>query len=284
MLALGVAADRTSSALTAALAAIGMLVVSFLTATRIRALGNIMHECTHGHFVESRDANNRLGQVIATILLQSYLRYAQDHKTHHAHLAELNLDRDLVRYNGAHMSMGVSNNLWQQLRLALNWQCLRAGFTIRVWEKMDSRSANLGRILWLLTLVTLIVACVPGMAAAGLLLSFCFFYPLLCVWSDLADHFVLRESSSEDSETNETEERLTRIGSATLALSRNHIFSSKLVNLIMLPRNDGFHLVHHLFPSAPVTTYPAKHRELMHRWQKYAELSHHLSTEFRPKR
>ena len=281
MLAIGLAAERTDHEPMVVLIAIGMILVSLLTATRIRALGNIMHECTHGHFFESRNANNRLGQVIGTVLLQSYSRYAQDHKTHHAHLAEVNLDRDLARYNGAHRSMGVSNNFWQQLRLALNWQCLRAGFTIRLWEEMDSRTANLARILWLLTLVTLILAFVPGIAAAGMLLSFCLFYPVLCVWSDLADHFVLASEVYEHSEDNEPEERMT--GAASVTLSRNHIFASRLLNLILLPRNDGFHLVHHLFPSAPITTYPAKHEALMHRWQKYSELSHHLSVEFRPK-
>ena len=190
MLVIGLAAERTAHPATVALIAIGMVLVSLLAATRIRALGNIMHECTHGHFFESRNANNRLGQVIGTVLLQSYTRYAQDHKTHHAHLAEVNLDRDLARYNGAHKSMGVSNNFWKQLRLALSWQCLRAGFTTRIWEEMDSRSANLARILWLLTLVTLVTAFAPGIAAAGMLLSFFLFYPVLCVWSDLADHFI----------------------------------------------------------------------------------------------
>jgi fatty acid desaturase len=284
MLAFGLAAERTDHGPRMVLIAMGMILVSLLTATRIRALGNIMHECTHGHFFESRNANNRLGQVIGIVLLQSYTRYAQDHKTHHAHLAEVNLDLDLARYNGAHRSMGVPYNFWKQLRCALNWQCLRAGFTIRVWEEIDSRTANLARIVWLLTLVTLVTVFVPGIAAAGMLLSFFLFYPVLCVWSDLADHFILPSVVGEFSEPGETEETGETITESTpVSLSRNHIFSSSLLNLVLLPRNDGFHLVHHLFPSAPITTYPAKHDLLLQRWPKYSELSHHLSLEFKPK-
>lgn len=280
--AVGAAAGATDQLAAKALLFVLITLLAFLTATRLRALGNIMHECTHGHFFTSRGANNRLGQVIGVCLLQSYRKYAQDHKTHHSHLAEVRLDRDLARYQGAHKRKGVANNFWDQLRLALNWQCLRAGLSIRVWERTDSLVTNLARLLWILFIMAAIAFWLKSFAIAGVLLCLFLFYPVLCVWSDLADHFLeLTETKHPDAAAAATEQKLAAL---PVTLSRNHIFSSRLLNLILLPRNDGFHLVHHLFPATPIVHYPAKHHELMHSWKAYRELSHHLSLEFRLKR
>jgi fatty acid desaturase len=57
-----------------------------------------------------------------------------------------------------------------------------------------------------------------------------------------------------------------------LYASRNLILPQPL-RALLFPRNDCFHLVHHLFPSVPTRHLPACHRRLMSD-PAYAALSH----------
>jgi fatty acid desaturase len=58
-----------------------------------------------------------------------------------------------------------------------------------------------------------------------------------------------------------------------LYASRNLILPQPL-RALLFPRNDCFHLVHHLFPSVPVRHLPACHQRLLSD-PAYAALKHH---------
>jgi fatty acid desaturase len=58
--------------------------------------------------------------------------------------------------------------------------------------------------------------------------------------------------------------------------TQNHFFKIKILNLIFFPRNDAYHLVHHLFPRAPVCEFKKIHEQLLLQQNEYGKLKHKL--------
>ena len=249
------------------------------TGSRLRALGNIVHECSHNIFLKDPRANEFLGNILAVLLLQSFQKYRDDHRTHHKYLGIVGLqkcDRDLARYQNLFQNRGTENILRRQLALAWRPQNLKVAYQITLWNKSDHLHTNRLRVVYAAALL-LGIGLLFNQAAAGTnglhnalrcmgvavaLAPVFIIYPLFCVWSDIADHCIGAA--------------LHRRPNA-FSLSRNHIFRSKILNLIFFPRNDAYHLVHHLFPSRPVSQYPAIHRRLLVEQPEYARLNHTLS-------
>jgi fatty acid desaturase len=254
--ALATAVIWTSSAL-------GLLTLALLFATRMRALGNIMHECAHEIFLDGKRANHLLGEVIGVVLLQPFGRYVQDHASHHSYLGDPLRDKDLLRYDGSLTGIGTPNALWPQVRLAASPHCFFAGLQPRIWCTHDRLGTNLSRAAFVIISATILIFQTPLLATLTLGLASLVLYPLLCVWSDVADH-ALASVDFEDGEFKK------------MPRARNHVFASRVLNLLLLPRFDGYHLVHHLFPRMPVTTYPTQHQKLLKDWPAYGELNHKL--------
>lgn len=242
-----------------------MAALGLLAGTRLRALGNVQHETCHNLFLASPKHNRRLGLVIGIILFQPHTSYALDHVSHHRCLGKGNADRDLARYEGVLPSQGTANRLWAQWRLAASWPCLRVALRFRIWCARDPWPCNAGRCLWLGCLVAALMGLIAAgqiLAAALTVLVFGLVYPFFCVWSDIADH-VLRERQG------------SRPGQI-FRHARNHIFAWHPLNLLLQPRSDAYHLVHHLRPNIPVSGLAEEHEKLCARYPAYACLQHTL--------
>ena len=61
-----------------------------------------------------------------------------------------------------------------------------------------------------------------------------------------------------------------------LEKSRNYVVDNRLIHVVFFPRNDSYHLVHHLFPSVPTKMMPQCHKILMQEVPEYRALSHTL--------
>ena len=247
-------------------AVLASLCLAFVAATRLRALGNIMHEACHGLFLSTPGANALLGQTLGIVLLQPFNRYALDHASHHGGLGVPELDRDLARYGGALTREGTRNCLADQIRLTISWPVLKVGFRARLHCPQDPALSNVARILWLACLIVglaVVTVTHSGLASLGLLACVCLFYPALCVWSDIADHAVPARPAG-------------RTGKA-LRFARNHSFAWQPLNLLLLPRRDDYHLVHHLRPDLPVVFLEREHRRLCAKYPAYARLDHDLA-------
>ena len=266
-----VCAAFTAKQLSGGMAVLGLLgllaltVLAFIAATRVRALGNIMHEACHGLFLSTPRANAWLGQALGIALLQPFNRYAEDHASHHSGLGVPELDRDLARYRCALTNEGTTNCFANQIRLTLRWSILKVGFRARLKCSQDPALSNVARMLWLALLLAglaLVTVEFSGLATLGLLSSACLFYPALCVWSDIADHAVPAQPAG-------------RNGRA-LRFARNHSFAWQPLNLLLLPRNDDYHLVHHLRPDLPLASLAREHKRLCAKYPAYARLQHDI--------
>jgi len=216
-------------------------------ATRLRGLNNIVHECTHGTFVEERDENQFLGSISASLVLSCFNDYRDEHLTHHQHLGNYEHDLDL---------QGIEDlKLHEPLTVRTFFRHL---FTPILGRHLPyylgaNLSARDGKgFLWLKygviasALVYLVVS--PVEALVMLFTPFLLIYSALNYWTDCMDHAGLVQNDDE------------------LISSRN-ILAPEPIRWFFFPRSDCYHLVHHLFPQIP-----ARHLEACHNLLEWDEL------------
>lgn len=223
------------------------------TGTRMRAIGNMMHECSHGIFVRDPAANTRLGHLLAAFDLSSFSDYARQHTTHHAYLGDPEKDLDLqsrailVARKKSFFSV-ITLGIYALALVPLWLSMLRPV----CWARKAPWWSNFLRIALLtLTGLALLLPQTRLLAFIHLVLPYLTIYQWMRFFSDACDHVFLTSESNP------------------LQRSRNHLFRHSLINRIFFPRHDAYHLIHHLFPSLPTCAYPAVHKKLMaHPWYK----------------
>jgi fatty acid desaturase len=243
---------------------------SIFGGTRLRALGNIQHECAHRTFVSWPRLNDGLGLGIGIILFQPFFRYRKAHITHHRFLGDPVRDLDLNRYEKNLTLYPEAQTVVQQLEMATQPKHFRVGLSLSLKDSLDPDWCNRLRMAHL--------AC-TCLAATALIfhdhlltvllfaLPILIVYPLLCVWSDIADHAVGYRTAPDSNERPRVD---------MFALTRNHLFGSELLNKIFFPRNDSYHLLHHLYPSLPTGAFPQAHAILIRNDPHYAGMDHTL--------
>ncbi|MBX9702963.1 MAG: fatty acid desaturase, partial [Silvanigrellaceae bacterium] len=82
-------------------------------------------------------------------------------------------------------------------------------------------------------------------------------YQFLKLFSDIIDHYPLFINKEDNYKTS------------------NHLFSIPLLNTIIFPRNDAYHLIHHLYPRIPTCEFKKLHRILLQE-KPYAEKKHSI--------
>ena len=127
-----------------------------------------------------------------------------------------------------------------------------------MWSAQGPAGKKLRRLL-LLSLLAILACVVIGPLPFVLfyLVPYCTTYQILRYWSDAADHAGIIQDNGEFLRT------------------RNHLLSHPLLGLLFFPRNDEYHLVHHLFPALPIRYYPVMHRHLL-KCSLYAERTHEI--------
>lgn len=202
-----------------------VLTVLFI-GTRMRALANIVHECVHSSFVSKRRDNVVFGTVLALLDLRSFNQYRKEHFAHHRFLGMRGKDPDF-RGDG---------HLLQYLKT----------YCPTLFAREDSKFVNAVRTIYFCGMIWLTLN--PSTSywfVSFFLIPFLTSYPLLRYFSDIFDHGVTTKNQAE------------------FFRSRNHIFRVKLFNALFLPRHDGYHLIHHLFPTMPTRYFPEAHEMLM---------------------
>lgn len=220
-------------------------VAAYLIATRMRALGNMIHESVHGTLTRDPRGNRALGEVLAWFDGTSWPRYAREHASHHRHLGDPTRDLDFA--GRARFGFGEARPrawLHHGLRpLAL----LHVPWFLRpvLWDDADPRPVRVARALGYALLGLL--AWRVGLRDVALyhLVPYATAYQVVRYWSDAADHAAALHAGEE------------------LHRSRNHILAVEPLNWIAQPRQDQFHLVHHLFPAVPVRDLARVHALLL---------------------
>jgi fatty acid desaturase len=225
--------------------------------TRMRALGNIVHECSHLGFVRSPALNRIIGEVLAVLDLSSFRAYRRVHLSHHRDLGDSERDLDLVARRDLHLERHVSNLLSESLRIAVSPSGLRSVFAPTLITAMDRWFVNTTRVGWFVFAVYASVAW--PVFLLYVVMPYLTSYQILKAWSDTIDHLGLVHSDEE------------------FGRARNHILPGRVLNWVFLPRSDAYHLVHHLFPKLPVRHAETAHRQLLLD-DEYARREHSLGS------
>lgn len=208
-------------------------------ATRLRALNNIVHECSHMTFAQTRQANRMFGRLAASLILSCFEDYRQEHMTHHSHLGDYDKDKDLqgIKELRLHDPLTFRTILRHVATPFLGRHLpyyLGANFSAR--DGMACFALKVGLVSGVI--VALVLA--PWTTVLFVLFPYIVLYSAMNYWTDCLDHAGLVQSNDD------------------LDASRN-VLAGGLIRWIFFPRSDCFHLVHHLFPHVP-----ARHLESCH--------------------
>ncbi len=227
-----------------------ILAIGFI-GSRMRALGNIMHECAHGTFLKRRIWNHRLGCVLSVMDFSSFSQYRQDHMTHHIYLGDKKLDRDFA----ARETFGFEAELTPQtafmhLKNIVSIKFYRVYLKPIFLSKYDSRSVVALRVIWVALLIALFLFFGVYGFTMFFIVPYITTYQWLRYFSDVVDHAGLIGIDPS-------------IKGQELARTRNHLFSNQIFNWLFFPSNDMFHAVHHLFPEIPNYRLAEAHQVLL---------------------
>jgi len=214
--------------------------VAVLIGTLLKGLNNIVHECSHQAFSNDRAFNERLGTILCVLLLTDYASYKKEHSSHHRFLGDYERDLDF------------------QLRQPLGhdrpftWRCLVGPLaTLRfLWfylprPQLTRRDHVVGAVALVLLLGGLLsIGAIQ--AAAALALAHAVILPFLRFVIDIVDHGGIYRAELDE-----------------LHRSRNFIVSNPVLRWMLFPRNDCYHLIHHLYPYLPVARFSEVHAILM---------------------
>jgi len=234
-------------------------VAVFFIGTRMRALGNMLHEASHRTLTRSPKLNESLGTVIAALDFQILRTYRREHMSHHVHLGSPHKDLDFAQRRGFGFAEKTGSPWIRFVIFPLALGHLKAFLRPVLVSRQDSTRDTLLRVATYATLLAF-AHFVFGWTALLLyyVIPYLTTYQIMRFWSDAFDHGVI---IGEEEEFNR---------------SRNHMFMWGWVNALIFPRNDHFHLTHHLFPNVPTCGLPQVHR-LLCRDAAYAARLHDMS-------
>lgn len=242
----------------------GYILAMFLIGSRYRAIANIVHECTHYAFTIDRELNNKIGKVLSIPLFSSFEAYRHAHLTHHIHTGDYEKDLDFRDFRQFRFHERINRKaILRHLYLTLTLQHVPSYIGRIFYVKEEAWIYNLLRFSYIACLIAPVIIfgpfSHPALIVWGFILApYAIALQIITYWSDALDHGGLFENSDP------------------LFQTRNSVVSNRLLRLLMFPRNDCFHLIHHLFPQVPVADLPACHNELMSD-PTYASLEHKLS-------
>lgn len=209
------------------------LAMACLIATRFRAISLLKHEAAHGLLDEDPKVNRWVGELVSVFDHISFSAYQTAHGRHHRHFGREDLDTD---FN--YEAQRKMTSLLLAFHPAVFVNYVKVGFSLGG----DSLLANLGRLIFNLGLP--VVALTTGsfpLYFAYLFIPYFLLYPIIQAMGDYLDHSGTRPA---------------------LFLVNEGLTASSL-RFLVLPRNDRFHVAHHIFPRIPSERLPECHRRLL---------------------
>jgi len=211
--------------------------VVFVVANRQRALGNLLHDAGHQNLYRKKIVNDLVGVIFLAPALMSDLGIYRDlHFRHHAMLGKPESDPDYI----LPFSVGL-RPWWVTYRdLAFSrtaWLGSIVGHTVKAGVDWRCRAYI---ILWWIIVCGLFAACV-NVSFAMLFLLLWFFakgtvFHIVTIFREMCDHFNLEPGG-------------------IYSFTRD-IIAARPWCWIIHPRNNAYHLSHHLMPSVPYYRLP----------------------------
>jgi fatty acid desaturase len=243
------------------------LIAVVVIGSRQRALMNLVHQASHRKLFANRRANDWAGRLLAAFpLLGSLEAYVCAHCRHHGYLWDPEKDPKVRMYG----RLGLIEPA-VQLRAFARLHVLRPIMLMHVPSNVvrfasgdgEPRRERLARVaFWACALAGIIGT---GHAAELLrywVVPYVTVFQVIRYWAEMAEHAGL---ASDDP-----------------WMATRSWTSHPLVEWLVAPHSDGFHLAHHLFPAIPHYRLAAAHRLLM-QVPEYA-MGHHCEGLFRRRR
>jgi fatty acid desaturase len=220
----------------------GLAILAVFIATRLRGMNNIIHECSHATFSQHLPDNALIGSLCAVGTLGCFRDYRDEHMTHHAHLGDYEHDLDLQGLKDLRIHEPLTRNVvLRHLTNPLMGRHLPYYFRVNLGAK-DGRAFQRLKYALLAVVATLALAA-PVTTLVLVIVPFALIFTSLNYWTDCLDHAGICASDDE------------------LDASRN-VLAPLPLRVLFFPRNDSFHLVHHLFPQIPARHLAQSHRVL----------------------
>jgi fatty acid desaturase len=209
---------------------------------RQRALGNVLHDCSHRNISRRAQVNDLIARtLVAPLLFADFEHYRKTHLAHHMHLGHPQHDPDYMPSAGAH------RNCWRET--------FCANLSARQWISTlvgdFAKPLGMQKLLYIAlwwTVLLVGMGFIAGQQAAGVFVALwltaratVFF--LITLFREMSDHF-------------------GREPGGIIQFSRD-ITARGVLRYIVHPKNNGYHLTHHLLPTVPYYHLPAAHQALL---------------------
>lgn len=212
-----------------------------IIANRQRALGNILHDAGHRNLCRNEQWNDLIARaLVAPLLFASLTGYRDAHFRHHLELGTRSGDPDLLPVPDAwptHWSAGY----WRNLLCWTTWKGSLAGHLASPNVSVPAKLFIIG--WWVLALVALNQLAGTEFTVAFVLLwlvARATVFHAITTFREMCDHFGLRPAG-------------------ILSFTRDMVCHGVWRALIH-PRNNGYHLTHHLLPAVPYYRLPQAQR------------------------
>ncbi|MFC3396255.1 fatty acid desaturase family protein [Brenneria rubrifaciens] len=219
--------------------------ISIYIGTRFRAINNMSHECIHFSFCKNKKLNEFFGEIFAIAEFSKFKLIRKEHLTHHKHLGDMDKDMDFngIRKYGLHKKM-TRRRVLRHVHQALFLRQIKDTFFFIIYDGDAPFWSNAVRLSYVLTLSFLLFS-FPLWFLFLFIVPYCYFYQIQKHLTDVLDHGGLLNNDS------------------SIHKSRNFIIKNRFLSALLMPRFDGYHLVHHLLPWLSVEKHHVAHKILL---------------------
>jgi fatty acid desaturase len=230
--------------------------------TRLRGLRNIVHECAHFSFVDSPRGNRAVGHFLSILTISSFSAYRRQHLSHHRFLGDYERDDDFGRLTAFRFHDPITaGSLLRHIVTPFTLVHLPEYISLTMVCPEDGRAVNMLRYCYVVGLCGLALY-FPLAFFLYFVVPFFIVLPSINYWTDCVDHSGILHGAGE------------------IDCSRNFIVPAPL-RLLFFPRNDHWHLIHHLMPFLAPRQFSTAHAELSRMAPEYAALTHDVAGKIR---
>lgn len=154
-----------------------------------------------------------------------------------------NMDFTGISQYGLHKKM-TRRRILQHIRQTLLLQKIKDTFFFIVFDREAPLWANTMRFYYIATLILLFFY-FPLWFFCLFIVPYCYFYQVQKHLTDVLDHGGLLNNGEP------------------VLKSRNFIIKNRFLSALLMPRFDGYHLVHHLLPWVSVEYHPQAHHIML---------------------